>query len=417
MYRLTRWMGCLSVVVCWAAFANTAAAAEFPQCPAAGADTGCQYLITVGPLGASLATDPSQPSYANNTSATHEPGTPTDALVGIQNDTSTPLTSFNINGPITFEFDGDGICDNASGVVPKGCQTPSGSTACGPAAGPCSFPPPAGEPANYPDFEDYVPPQPIPAWPNGDVQNGYEGPTSWFSNVGPSPHNTGTVNFSPGIPPGGSTYFSLEAAPGQLPVTTWLTMTQAAGGLHGAVLYVLHGMRVQSTGDLTGGYGHVTGNVAFRLFKNNTCSGGSIAAGTSTVPSPTLVSNSIPMNSPGTYNWQAEYSGDTTNAPSETVCGTQTVVVPKGANVGLPSNRRCVSRLVARLRIGKVRARAVEVFANGKLVGHFAGKFNLRIRKHEQLAVIVSTAVSAFGRKLTAANLFRQQSRNYRACR
>ena len=57
------------------------------------------------------------------------------------------------------------------------------------------------------------------------------------------------------------------------------------------------------------------------------------------------------------------------------------------------------------------------VFANGKLVGHYAGKINVRIRKREQITAIVSTTASAFGRKLTAANLFRQQSRTYRACR
>jgi len=415
VYRLTRWLVCLGVVVCGGVFASTAAAAEFGQCPAVGADTGCQYLITVGPLGVSLATDPSQPSYANNLVGTNETGSPTDALVGVQNNTTAPLTSLNVTGPITFEFDGDGICDNASGVVPKGCQTPSGSTACGTDRGPCSFPPPPGEPANYSEFEDYA--ASMPTWSNGDVQNGYEGPTSWFSNVGPSPNNTGTVNFSPGVSPGGSTYFSLEAAPSQLPITTWLTATDAAGTMHGAVLYVPKGTHVQSTADLTGGYGHLTGSVAFRLFKNNTCSGGSIAAGTSTLPSSTLESTSMPMGVPGTYNWQAEYSGDMTNAPSETVCGDQTVVVPKGANVGLPSNHRCVSRLTARLHIGKVHARAVEVFANGKLVGHSSGKISMRIHKREQITVIASATRSAFGRKLTNANLFRQQSRTYRACR
>jgi hypothetical protein len=49
-------------------------------------------------------------------------------------------------------------------------------------------------------------------WPNGDRQNGYEGPTSWFSGIS-SDTSGGTVNFSPAIPPGGSTYFSLEAPP------------------------------------------------------------------------------------------------------------------------------------------------------------------------------------------------------------
>ena len=414
MYRLTRCLLCLSIVLCGGAFASaSAAAAQFPQCPAVGADTGCQYLITVGPLGVSLATDPSQPSFANNAVATHETGPATDALVGVQNDTSTPVTSLNITGPITFEFDGDGICDNASGAVPKGCQTPSGSTACGADAGPCAFPPPPGEPAAYTEFGA---PNGMPAWSNGDVQNGYEGPTSWYSNIGPSPNNSGTVNFSPAVPPGGSSYFGLEAPPKNLPVTTYLTTSQAAAGEDGSVLYVPHGVRVQSIGQLTGGSGQLTGQVAFRLFPNNTCSGGSIPAGTSAVPSATLASNSMLMGKAGTYNWQAEYGGDSTNAPSLSACGHQTVVVPKSGNLRLPANGRCVSRLVARLRIGKLPARAVEVFGNGKLLGHFAGKISVRIHKREQLAVIASTARGAFGRKLTAANLFRQQSRTYRAC-
>ena len=42
-------------------------------------------------------------------------------------------------------------------------------------------------------------------------QNGYEGPTSWFSNI--SNLASGHVNFSPPVEPGQSTYFSLEEPP------------------------------------------------------------------------------------------------------------------------------------------------------------------------------------------------------------
>jgi hypothetical protein len=414
MYRLTRWLVCLSVVLCGGALTNaSASAAEFPQCPAVGADTGCQYLITVGPLGVSLATDPSQPSFANNLVATHETGTATDALVGVQNDTTAPVTSLNITGPITFEFDGDGICNNASGAVPKGCQTPSGSTACGADDGPCSFSPPPGEPAHYTEFGA---PTGMPAWPNGDVQNGYEGPTSWYSNIGPSPNNSGTVNFSPAVAPGGSTYFGLEAPPKNLLVTTYLTARQTGGGVSAPVLYLPGGVRVQGTADLTGGSGHLTGQVAFRLFRTRTCSGSSIFAGTSTVSSSSLASNPMLMATAGTYYWQAEYGGDSANAPSVTGCGNETVVVPKSGNVGLPANGRCVTVLTAHLHVGKHPARAEEVFGNGKLLGRFTGEIRVRIHKREHLAVIASSTHGAFARKLTSADLFRQQSRTYRAC-
>lgn len=415
MNRLMRWVACVTVALAGFVFVGSAAAAPlFSQCPPVGADTGCQYLLTVNSLGMSIATDPSQPSYASNLAATHETGIPTDALVGVQNNSAAPITSVNITGPITFEFDGDGICDNASGAVPKGCQAPSGSTACGPDPGPCSFAPPAGEPPNYTDFGAL---NGTPAWSNGDIQNGYEGPTSWFSNIGPSPNNSGTVNFSPAIPPGGSTYFSLEAEPKNLPFTTYLTASQTGAGLSGSVLYLPRGATVQDTAQLSGGTGHPTGHVTFALFHNTTCSGGSISAGTSTLPTATIESSPVPMNSAGTFYWQTVYAGDATNAPAVIGCGSQAVVVPRGAALGLPSNGRCVSELTAHVRVGKKPARAVEVFGNGKLLGHFPGKIRVRIHKHERVSVLASTTQGAFGRKLTSANLFRQQSRTYRACR
>lgn len=414
MYRWIRGLACVVVALCGGVFASAATAAPlFPQCPAVGADTGCQYLITVSSVGVSLASDPSQPSYANNLVATHETNSATDALVGIQNNTSAPITSINITGPITFEFDGDGICDNASGVIPQGCQSPSGSTPCGPANGPCSFAPPAGEPANYTDFGA---PHGTPAWSNGDVQNGYEGPTSWFSNVAPSPNDGGTVNFSPAIAPGASTYFSLEAAPKNLPVTTNLTTAQKAGGASGPVLYLPRGLRVQSTAQLTGGSGHPTGQITFRLFHNKACSGNSISAGTSSVPSAAPASSAVPMNAVGTFYWQAQYGGDTANAPAITTCGSQIVVVPRSAQLGLSSNGRCLSTLTTRLKVGKRPARTAEVFGNGRLLGHFPGTIRVRIHRRERITVIASSIRGAFGRNLTSASQFRQQSRTYRAC-
>jgi hypothetical protein len=95
------------------------------------------------------------------------------------------------------------------GPLPAGCVPVPGSpggTTCGAQTLACSFPPPAGEPAKYTEAGAATA---LP-WPNGDRQNGYEGPTSWFSNIS-ADTSSGTVNFSPPIAPGGSTYFSLEA--------------------------------------------------------------------------------------------------------------------------------------------------------------------------------------------------------------
>lgn len=415
MDRLTRWVVCFSMMVGVGGLADSARAApRFPQCPAAGGDTGCQYLITVNRLGVvSLASDPSQPSYANNLAATHETGPPTDALIGVQNDSSAPLSSLNLTGPITFEFDGDGICANASGPVPSGCRTPSGSTACGGFSGPCSFPPPPGEPAGYTEFGA---PQGMPAWPNGDVQNGYEGPTTWFSNIAPSPNNGGTVNFSPAVPPGGSTYFSLEAPPKNLPFTAYLADAQTAGGATGPVVYLPRRISVRDVAELTGGNGHPSGNVAFQLFRDRTCGARAIPAGTSSVSSGSLASKAMFLGAAGTYYWQVQYGGDSANASAVTACGAQTVVVPKVGSVGLPASGRCVSVLMAKLGIGRHAVRAAKVFANGKLVGTFGAKIRVRIHKRERIAVVASLAKRAFARRLTDQRLFRQQSRTYRGC-
>ncbi len=428
MNRLTTFLALVLVTAFSGALAHAATAAPlFSQCPAVGGDNGCQYLITVTHAGSSIAVDPSQGSYASNLATTHETPPATDALIGVQNNSSQAVTSLNVTGPIIFEFDGDGICNNASGPVPNGCQTPSGSTSCGADAGPCSFPLPPDEPPNYTEFGAV---HGMPAFPNGDVQNGYEGPTTWFSNPGPSPNNSGTVNFSPALDPGKSTYFSLEATPTNalavlssgkiLPVTTHQThliATQTAAGLSRPILYLPSGVRVQSTATLTGGSGQPTGIVYFQLFSDNRCPSRVLAADTTSARAGSLRSNLVLIRGHGTYYWQVIYTGDSANASSATSCGSQVIVIPPVGNVGLPARKRCVSSVTARLHIGRRPARAIEVFVNGKLVGTLSGnKIHLRVRRRETISVITTSVSHAFAKGVTSAESFRQQSRTYRAC-
>jgi hypothetical protein len=194
----------------WVAAATIAALAAAPagaqmynQCPPAGVDTGCQFLITLTNQGNSVANDPSQGPYESSE----------DAMVGVLNNTSQAIASLPLSSSSNiFGFEADGICDNGTATFPQGCQpvpgSPAGTTCASPQGLQCSFPPPPGEPANYvePGGAGAL------AWPNGDKQNGYEGPTTWFSNV-QNGGTAGTVNFSPALQPGQSTYFSLEEPP------------------------------------------------------------------------------------------------------------------------------------------------------------------------------------------------------------
>jgi hypothetical protein len=180
--------------------ANVGATPQFTQCPQVGVDTGCQFLIDITSSGTTILQDASQGAYEESE----------DALIGVKNETTSPISSIPVSVPNldVFGFDGDGICDafteiSGSFPIPPGCQTIGAApgTPCDTSAGlPCAFPPAPGQPGPDPD-----------AYTNS-TQNGYEGPTSYFTNVS-SDSSSGTVHFSPAIPPGGSTYFSLEEQP------------------------------------------------------------------------------------------------------------------------------------------------------------------------------------------------------------
>jgi hypothetical protein len=183
--------------------AAPSAQAAFGQCPAVDADTGCQFLITVTTAGPSVAQDPAQGPYE----------TSDDSLIGVLNSSSNAITALPLSAPGTslFSFESDGLCDPGKTPIPSGCVPVPGSpagTTCESQSVACSFAPPPGEPANYSESGATG----ALAWPNGDRQNGYEGPTSWFTAIS-TDMSAGTVNFSPAIQPGGSAYFSLEAPP------------------------------------------------------------------------------------------------------------------------------------------------------------------------------------------------------------
>jgi hypothetical protein len=177
--------------------APVASAATFPQCPAVFENTGCQFLITVNNGSQTVIEDTAQGPYEGAD----------DSLIGVQNNSSSPVSQLplSVPGSALFGFEQDGICSPGGDPVPAGCVPQPGApagTICTDQTGFCSFPVPPGEPAGYVE----------PGAPTGVSQNSYEGPTSWFSNVS-TDESSGIVHFSPAIPVGGSTYFSLEEPP------------------------------------------------------------------------------------------------------------------------------------------------------------------------------------------------------------
>jgi hypothetical protein len=179
----------------------TMAPPMFTQCTPIDENNGCQFLITVNSSTETVLTDPNQGPYEGVD----------DALIGVQNNSSSPVSELPLSVPNSdlFGFDDDGLCDPGAAPIPSGCVPQPGApagTVCQAQTSQgfnCAFPVPAGEPAGYTEPG---------ATGSGFSQNGYEGPTSWFSNVSQDT-SSGVVHFSPAIPPGGSSYFSLEEPP------------------------------------------------------------------------------------------------------------------------------------------------------------------------------------------------------------
>lgn len=144
-------------------FAGTVSTPPFNQCPAVGADTSCGFLIVFNSGGGfGVYADPSQGPYDGAD----------DTLVGVLNDTTNTVYSLTLtgsgNGGGAFAYDGDGLCTYIS---PAGCGSVSNNT------------------------DDW-------------------GPGVTFSNLTTKSvwYDTGTVNFTGGLAPGQSRYFSLESA-------------------------------------------------------------------------------------------------------------------------------------------------------------------------------------------------------------
>ena len=94
--------------------ANSATAALFNQCPAVAGLTGCSFLITQNADGTlSTAIDPSQPGYGGE-----------DQLVGVLNNSATPLLSLKLTATNLFGFDSDGPY-TVTALAPTGYEGPN----------------------------------------------------------------------------------------------------------------------------------------------------------------------------------------------------------------------------------------------------------------------------------------------------
>ncbi len=100
-------------------------------------------------------------------------------------------------------------------------------------------------------------------------------------------------------------------------------------GHESAVLSVPGGTAVVDSANLSGtNASTATGTVTYTVYSNNTCtsstgSGGTVQVSAGAIPT----SNPVTMTAPGTYYWQASYSGDSANSASTSSCGSEVETV------------------------------------------------------------------------------------------
>ena len=155
----------------------TQAPPMFTQCPPVDESSGCQFLISVTNSGETVVPDPNQGPYEGIE----------DSLIGVVNNSSTPIYELPLSVPSSdlFGFDGDGICDPGGAPLLTGCvptsQSPAGQVCDGGQDEGCAFPPPTST-------------NPAPA---GYVPSGYEGPDQLVLEHLARLELPGVVNFSP----------------------------------------------------------------------------------------------------------------------------------------------------------------------------------------------------------------------------
>ncbi len=129
--------------------------------------------------------------------------------------------------------------------------------------------------------------------------------------------------------------------PAPTPAATTLATTQTSGTITGTTLTIPAGTLGETDrATVTGAKAaSATGTVSYSLYSSSSCASAtrvssSSTAVTSGVAAPSEVTAALP---PGTYYWEASYSGDANNLPSSSACGSEVLTVagpPKSGGSG-----------------------------------------------------------------------------------
>jgi hypothetical protein len=156
-----------------------------------------------------------------------------------------------------------------------------------------------------------------------------------------------------------------------LPASTAVSTSLSGGGQSGEKITVPEGTAVSDKATLSGANASTaTGKVAYQVYSNKACSKLASGAGEAAVSAGTVAASEPKTLAPGTYYWQASYSGDANNNPSTSECG---VEVEKVAAVATPCSTAVGSAAVVIRKEGETERQKV----SNKLSTNLAGKQTL----------------------------------------
>ena len=116
---------------------------------------------------------------------------------------------------------------------------------------------------------------------------------------------------------------------------TTVTTSLSGGTQSGATITVPPGTGVSDAATIGGASSTAGGTITYTVYSDSNCST-AVASSTDTVTNDVAnPSNTVTLLTPGTYYWQASYSGDAANDPSTSTCGAEveTVVNPVALSV------------------------------------------------------------------------------------
>ncbi len=271
----------------------------FTQCPAIGLDTSCEFLVDI-----TNANPASNPVILRDSSQSFYDGGD-DVTVGIQNDSSAPLSSIHLgvkgSSDDSFGFDGDGLCNPPTGPSPEGC--------------------PFGTPGNIEDGWEYL------------------GPDTEFV-IDPETVDSGTVVFTTPLQPGQYTYFSLEADPfggvylvggnANDLVSSELSDPADIEIVSGPDITLPAPANVVDQASIRGvNYAEATGTVTYRVYSDQGCTD-EVFKSEVKITTPGTIPPSEPFGAAeptnANYYWVVEYSGNEgehPNSKNTSFCGNE----------------------------------------------------------------------------------------------